>query len=319
MLKKLILIVAAAVALVAQQPAAPKKVSALDKATMEIWIRHLFVWPAPIEVTIEDPKPGPMAAFYEVKTRGVSGGQMQDETFYVSKDGQKIVRGNFFDIGQNPFKTDLDKIKTEGRPSFGTPGASVVIAEFSDFECPFCKEEAKMLRENIARTYPKDVRVYFFDFPLEQLHPWAKLAAVAGRCVFRQSASGFWDYHDWIFDHQGDVNADNLKSKVLEFAQTKQLDTAQLTSCMETNATADDVKHTVDMAHDLGVNQTPTIFVNGRRIAGTMQWNDLKTIIDYEIGYQKIAKNAGEDCGCSVSLAMPGAPAQSSGTGLLKK
>ncbi len=319
MLKKLILIVAAAVALVAQQPAAPKKVSALDKATMEIWIRHLFVWPAPIEVTVDDAKPGPMAAFYEVKVRGASGGQMQDETFFVSKDGQKIIRGSFFDISQNPFKADLDKIKTEGRPSFGTPGAPVVIAEFSDFECPFCKEEAKMLRENIAKTYPKEVRVYFFDFPLEQLHPWAKSAALAGRCIFRQSASGFWDYHDWIFDHQGDVTADNLKSKVLEFGQTKQLDAAQLTSCIDTKATEDDVKHTIDMAHDLGVNQTPTIFVNGRRIAGTMQWADLKTIIDYEIGYQKIAKNAGEDCGCSVSLAMPGAPAQSSGTGLLKK
>jgi protein-disulfide isomerase len=319
MLKKLIMIATAAVALAAQQPAAPKKVSALDKATMEIWLRHLFVWPSPIEVTIEDPKPGPMAGFYEVKIRGTSGPQMQEENFYVSKDGQKIVRGTVFDIGQNPFKTDLDKIKTEGRPSFGTPGAPVVIAEFSDFECPFCKEEAKMLRENIAKTYPKDVRVYFFDFPLEQLHPWAKAAAVAGRCIFRQSASGFWDYHDWIFDHQTDVTAENLKSKVLEFAQTKQLDAAQLTSCMESNAPAEEVKHTIDIAHDLGVNQTPTIFVNGRRIAGTMQWNDLKTIIDYEIGYQKIAKNAGEDCGCSVSLAMPGAPAQSSGTGLLKK
>jgi len=317
--RKLLLVLAATAALVAQQPAAPKKVSALDKATMEVWLRHLFVWPAPIEVSIEDPKPGPMANFYEVKIRGTSGAQMQYETFYVSKDGQKIVRGSFFDIGQNPFKTDLDKIKYEGRPSFGTPGAPVVIAEFSDFECPFCKEEAKMLRDNIQKTYPKEVRVYFFDFPLEQLHPWAKSAAVAGRCIFRQSASGFWDYHDWIFEHQADITPETFKAKVLEFARTKQLDAAQLTSCMDTSATADEVKRTTDMAHDLGVNQTPTMFINGRKIAGAMQWNDLKTIIDYEIGYQKTAKNAGEDCGCSISLAMPGAPAQSSGTGTLKK
>ena len=79
MLKKLILILAATAALVAQQPAATKKVSALDKATLEVWLRHLFVWPAPIEVSIEDPKPGPMAGFYEVKIRGTSGPQMQDE------------------------------------------------------------------------------------------------------------------------------------------------------------------------------------------------------------------------------------------------
>jgi len=322
--KKLILALAAAAALLAQTPtpsktASSKKTSALDKATMEVWLRHLFVWPAPIEVTIEDPNPGPMAGFYEVKIRGTSGPQMQEESFYVSKDGQKIIRGSVFDVGQNPFKADLDKIKTEMRPSFGTPGAPVVIAEFSDFECPFCREEAKTLRDNILKTYPKEVRVYYFDFPLEQLHPWAKAGAMAGRCIFRQSASTFWDFHDWIFEHQADVTADNLKSKVLEFAQGKPLDAAQLTSCMDTKATEADVNQTTEMAHALGVNQTPTIFVNGRRLAGTMPWDQLKTVIDYEIGYQKTAKNAGEDCGCDVHLATPGAPAQTNAPGTLHK
>jgi protein-disulfide isomerase len=308
MIRKFAFILALALACFAQQPAA-KKVSALDKQTMEVWLRHLFVWPAPIQVTIEDPKPGPMANFYEVKAVGTAGPQSQAETFYVSKDGQKIVRGAFYDVGQNPFKENLDKIKTEMRPSFGTPGAPVVIAEFSDFECPFCKEEAKTLRENITRTYPKEARVYFFDFPLEQLHPWAKSAAIAGRCIFRQSASTFWDYHDWIFDHQGDITAENLMSKVLEFAQGKPVDSAQLSACIATRATESEVQQTIDMAHSLDVNQTPTLFINGRRLAGTLPWDQLKPVIDYEIGYQKIAKNAGEDCGCDLRLATPGAPA----------
>jgi protein-disulfide isomerase len=280
---------------------------------MEVWIRHLFVWPAPIEVTIGDPKPGPMSDLYEVKVRGVSGAQMQEETFYVSKDGQKIIRGTIYDASQNPFKPELDKIKTEMRPAFGTPGAPVVIAEFSDFECPFCKEEAKSLRDNIVKTYPKEVRVYFFDFPLEQLHPWAKAAAMAGRCVFRQSASGFWDYHDWIFANQADITADNLQTKVLEFAKTKSLDVDSLGSCMTTKATEADVNQTLEMGRALEVNQTPTIFINGRRLAGTLPWDQMKLVIDYEIGYQKTAKNAGEDCGCDLRLATPGAPTQSSG------
>ena len=125
-----------------------------------------------------------MSDLYEVKVRGVSGANMQEETFYVSKDGHKIIRGAIYDASDNPFKPELDKIKTEMRPAFGTAGAPVVIAEFSDFECPFCREEAKTLRDNIVKTYPKEVRVYFFDFPLEQLHPWAKAASMAGRCVF---------------------------------------------------------------------------------------------------------------------------------------
>jgi protein-disulfide isomerase len=260
-----------------------------------------------------------MADLYQVKIRGVSGSQMQDETFYVSKDGQKIIRGTIYDASQNPFKPELDKIKTEMRPSFGTPGAPVVIAEFSDFECPFCREEAKMLRDNIVKTYPKEVRVYFFDFPIAQIHPWAKAAAIAGRCVFRQSASGFWDYHDWIFDHQTDTTAENFPGKALDFVKSKGLDTAAYSACLTSKEAAADVDKTLEMGTALEINQTPTIFVNGRRLAGTMEWANLKTVIDYEIGYQKTAKNAGEDCGCDLRLAMPGAPAKPSGPSVLHK
>jgi protein-disulfide isomerase len=310
----------AALALLAQKPApkpAPKATgpSALDKATLEVWVRHYFVWPAPIQIEIEDPKPGPLPDLYAVKVRGVSGAQMQEEIFYISKDGKKILRGTAFDTANNPFKPELDKIKTEGRPSFGTPGAPVVIAEFSDFECPYCREEAKTLRDNILKTYPKEVRVYFYDYPLESLHPWAKAGSMAGRCIFKQSVSGFWDFHDWIFDHQADITPANLKDKVTEFAKSKQLDAEAFGACFDSKETAKDVAETQEMGLALGINQTPTLFVNGRRLAGVTPWADLKVVIDYEIGYQKTAKNAGEDCGCNVSLAMPGAPASNTPTG----
>ncbi len=129
-------------------------------------------------------KPGPMPGFYEVEIRGSQGNASQEETFYISKDGQKIIRGNVFDIAQNPFKADLDKIKTEYQPSIGTPGAPVVLVEFSDFECPYCRQQAKMLREELLKAYPKEVRLYYLDFPLESLHPWAKSAAMIGPVHF---------------------------------------------------------------------------------------------------------------------------------------
>jgi protein-disulfide isomerase len=295
------------------QKTASKKASALNKTDMEAYLRHLFVWPPPIVLTVSDPKPGPMAGYYEVKVRGTSGAQMQEETFYVSFDGQKIIRGTVFDVSQNPFKPELDKIKTEGRPSMGTPGASVVLAEFSDFECPYCREEAKLLRENLLKTYPKEVRLYFFDFPLEQIHPWAKAAAMAGRSIFKQSAAAWWDYHDWVFDKQSEITADNFRSKLLEFAKTKDLDIDALTKSIDSKETEDEVNKTVLLGQSLNVNQTPTLFINGRRVAGASTWNDLKFVIDYEIEYQKTAKNAGEDCGCDVRL--PGFAGDAPGSG----
>lgn len=175
-----------------------------------------------------------------------------------------------------------------------------------------------MLRQNLLTTYPKEVRFYYMNFPLETIHPWAKEAAITGRCIFHQNAGAFWDYHDWIFEHQEEITPDNLKAKAVEFASGKGIDAAQLGSCIDTKATEEEVDKTREQGHALEINATPMLFVNGRRMSGAIQWADLKRVIDYEIDYQKTAKNAGEDCGCSVALPMPGVANSSSTPSALK-
>jgi len=248
-----------------------------------------------------------LPGFYEVNVHASQGAASADETLYVSKDGQKIVRGAVFDVTQNPFKPELDKLHTDLSPSMGTPGAPVVIVLFSDFECPYCKEEAKALRSNLLATYPKEVRLYFKDMPLSQIHPWAMPAAIAGRCIFKQNPAAFWDYHDWIYEDQGNITADNLKAKILEFVKGRQIDPLQLEHCMDSKATEPEIEKSIAEAKALGVGGTPTLFVNGRLLTGpSATWANLRQVIDYEIEYQKTAKNAGEDCGCEVKLSTPG-------------
>jgi protein-disulfide isomerase len=256
-------------------------------------------------VEIGDPKPSPLPGMLEVNVHASAGNASQDQLFYVTKDGQKMMLGVVYDVKENPFKPDLDKLKTDLQPSFGTPGAPVVLVLFSDFQCPFCKEEAKVLRTNLVSTYPKQVRLYFKDMPLDQIHPWARAAAIAGRCVFKQNPTAFWDYHDWIYEHQGDITKENLREKVLEFAKGKEIDALQLGRCMDTRATEAEVNKSVKEAQELHVMSTPTLFVNGRRLPSQVAWPDLRMIIDMEIEYQKTAKNAGEDCGCELKLPAP--------------
>jgi protein-disulfide isomerase len=285
---------------------APVKKSAFDKTTLEAYVRHLFVWGPSIKIQVGDPKPSPLPGFEEVQVHASAGEASTDETFYVAKDGQKIVRGSVYEVTQNPFKPQLDKLQTGLQPSFGTPGAPVVLVLFSDFECPYCKEEAKSLRSNLLATYPKEVRLYFKDLPLSQIHPWAKPAALAGHCIFKQNPTAFWDYHDWIYEAQTDITADNLKSKILEFVKGKQIDALQLERCMDTKTTQPEIEKSIAEAKVLGVNATPTLFVNGRQLVGqAAAWANLRQVIDYEIEYQKTAKNAGEDCGCEVKLPSP--------------
>lgn len=280
--------------------------SALDKATLEAYIRHLFLWGPQIQVTISDPRPSELPGLLTVRVRAAAGGASQEQDLYVSKDGRKIVRALIYDVNRSPFEQELAKLTTEGQPALGAPGAPVSIVIFSDFQCGFCAQEARMLRENLPKTYPQQVRLYFKDLPLDQIHPWARLAAIAGRCVYRQSEEAFWSYHDWVFANQAQLDPKNFKTRFLEFAKSHgKLDDFQLANCLDKRLTEAEVNRSVAEAQALQVNATPTLFINGRRIGAQIPWENLKQVIDFELDYQKkAAQAAGEDC-CAVKLPVP--------------
>jgi protein-disulfide isomerase len=309
MFKPLFSSLLAALLCVAAGMAQGEKKTAYDKAYLEAYVRHLWVLLPTDNVTIGDPKPSDVPGMEEVHVKIARGPASGDELLFVTKDGSRILQGTAYDVTNNPFKKDLDKLKTGFQPALGTPGATVVVVLFSDFQCPHCKVEANMIRQNLIATYPKQVRLYFIDFPIEQLHPWARAAADAGRCVFHQDANAFWDYYDWIYAHQETITVENLKEIVDIFAKDrKDVDSTKLNACIDTKETDKEVTGELDKAKEMDVTGTPTMFVNGRRVANSVDWPSLKGIIDNEIEYQKTAKNAGEDCGCETKLAVPGLP-----------
>src|ERR1051325_11258318 len=92
--------------------ASPDKKSALDKPTLEAYVRHLFVIAPQIKVEIGESKSSSLPGFLDVNVKLTAGNQSQDVLLYVSKDGQKIIQGSVYDVAQNPFKADLDKLNT---------------------------------------------------------------------------------------------------------------------------------------------------------------------------------------------------------------
>lgn len=301
-----LLLLCAAWPAAAQPAAAPaqaaKKKSFLDKPTLEAYVRHLFVWPAQITVQVGDAKPSGIPGMSEIAVTGSMGGASQAVSFFVSGNGEKIIQGTSFDVNANPFKSTLDKLKTDFTPGYGAEKAPVVVVIFSDYQCPYCKEEAKMIRSNLTQTFSKEVKVYFKDFPLEQIHNWAKTAAIAGRCVYRSEMAKFWDYHDWVFDNQDQLNPENFRPKFEVFLNSKGIEALSVLQCFDKKATEADVNKTFAEGRALDVNSTPTLFVNGRRLGGNVSWPQLKQIVEFEVEYQKTAKNAGEDCGCDLTL-----------------
>jgi protein-disulfide isomerase len=268
---------------------------AIDKAKLAAYIRYAEGFMADVHFVIDDPAPSSFPNFYRVNVHlSTDAGAKLDRVYYMTEDGKEIVNGTLWNLSKSPFAETLDHLPDNGY-AFGPADAKVKLVIFSDFECPYCREFAKTVRENIPKKYPKDVRVVFEDFPLESIHPWARAAAEASHCVGSQSVDAFWAYHDWIFAHAADIKPETLRDKVLAWAKDQKLDTDKLAACMDSHVQAGAVEQAENAGKALQVVQTPTAFMNGRAIPGAMKWDGLESVIKLELAGQAGVKPADEN------------------------
>lgn len=288
-------------------PAPSSAKTAFDKATLEAYLRNLELWIPQVDVKIDDVKPSKdLPGFFDVKVHLLYSGQEKQQDYLISQDGKRIIRGDVFDINKSPFQANLDKLKVANQPMIGPAppaNAPISMVVFSDFECPICKEEAQILRQQVTKEYGDKVRIYFMDFPLDAIHPWAHSAALAGRCVYNQSPASFWDYFDWVYENQAEITPENFGARFQAFAADKKLDGMQLGRCVENKGSDAEVTREIAEAHSLQVDKTPTIFMNGRKLEGGIPWPTLQQLIDIELDHQaKVAAAAADEKCCEVSI-----------------
>jgi protein-disulfide isomerase len=183
---------------------------------------------------------------------------------------------------QAPPAADPVKLNIENQPGFGPANAPVTIVEFGDLQCPSCRAEAPVLRQLVPQLYAGKVRIVFKDYPLESIHPWARSASIAARCVFRQNHDAFWKFYDWDYENQDDITLENLKMKVLAWAGGNGIDRAALERCIDTKATDAEVAQNIAEGKAAGVTGTPSLFVNGRKTSGQIPL--LQKAIEGELG-----------------------------------
>jgi len=265
-------------ALAAAQAAPPK----LDKSKLEAYIRYAEGFTSDVQFSIDDPIPSAYQGYFRVVAHLTKGRNRIDRVYYVTPDGQRFISGAIWDLHDSPFLDTLQHLPTDG-PSFGPADAKVTIVVFSDFECPYCRQLAKTLRDNLPQKFPNDVRVIYKDFPIDSIHPWAHAAAEAAHCIADQKIPAFWAFHDWIFDHQQELNPSNLREKTLAFAKDNGLNTAKAATCIDTHASAPAVDQSLKAGEGLQIEQTPTLFINGRTVGGAISWEQLQSLIDMEL------------------------------------
>lgn len=258
----------------------------VDKPKLETYLRYAEGYPPTVKIVIEDPAPSPYKGYYRVLVHLSRDSSRLDRVYYVTPNGDQFINGTIWGLNENPFLDTLEYLPKDGF-SFGPADAKVTIVVFSDFECPYCRELAKTIRDNIPTKYPNEVRVIFKDFPIESMHKWARASAEAGQCFGRQRPEGFWAFHDWVFEHQGEVNESNVRDKALALAKQENLNIAEMSSCIDTHATADAVSDSLKAGRAVQIQQTPTSFVNGRVLPGAVRWPVLDTVIQLELNRSK--------------------------------
>jgi protein-disulfide isomerase/uncharacterized membrane protein len=161
--------------------------------------------------------------------------------------------------------------------SRGSTTAAVTIVEFSDFECGHCAAFHARLQEVLRRT-AGNVRVVFRHFPLDsscnpkvnsRFHPEACLAAVASECAAEQGK--FWEYHNLLFDNQQRLGRESL----IAYAKRVALDMDRFSTCLGSEQARARVERDARIGAELGVESTPTVFINGRTIKGALERDQL--------------------------------------------
>jgi protein-disulfide isomerase len=257
---------------------------------IEAYLRHLYAFGPDILLVVGAPKATPVEGLLETTIDVTIGGNKETVKFYVSKDGKFLFRGEMSDMTKDPLAESRAQIQMKDAPALGDPKAAVTLVEYSDFECPVCRSLHDVLRDMLPK-YPGKVRVVFKDFPLDQLHPWARTAAIAGRCAYQQDPLAFWKMYDFIYDNQEIISASNAWTKMMDYAGQSKLDTDTFKSCMASPEAGAAVNASHANGQLLDVNSTPTVFVNGRRLVGA-DAHLLEQYINYELDQLKPGKVA---------------------------
>jgi protein-disulfide isomerase len=210
--------------------------------------------------------------------------QIRESTIYLSPDRLYLSRDLYGleegDGSTAPPQSEAWMEVSADQPALGAAQPKVTVVEFSDFQCPYCRGASTLLGQ-LAESDP-NVRVVFRHMPLPN-HPWALPAARAASCL---RGDDFWKLHDYYFEKQRELNPENIAAKSRELVGTLgTIDMAAFDQCVGGNASLDAVRRDVRAAALLGVNGTPTLYANGKRLRPAATMDALRKEIATATGF----------------------------------
>ena len=270
---------------------------------IERTVRAEFKIPSYVQISIGAPTPSEFPNFENITVSFANEERKQSHEFLISKDGKQLIDMRKMDLTVDPYAKAMSKIDLSGRPARGNPAAKVTVVVYDDYQCPFCSRMHQELL-SLMPSYGDRIKIYYKDFPLFEIHPWASRAAIDSNCLAKQSSAAFWNFADYV--HANGPKISGQKKPLPEqFAAVDKIaldiggkDPA-LAQCIK-DQPSQDLHSSVKEAESLGVNATPFLFVNGEKIEGAVPEAELRSVLDQAL------RDAGQQ---------PPAPASASATG----
>jgi protein-disulfide isomerase len=271
---------------------------------IEILVRSQYEMPADVTISLGARTPSQFTGYETLPVTITRGSKAQVINFLISADNTKLVHLDSLDLTKDP----ADAIPTAGRSIRGNPNAKVTVINFDDLECPYCARLHQELFPATQEHYKDLVRFVYKDDPLSEIHPWAMHAAVDANCLAEQSGAVYWTYVDYLHAHGDEVTGDDRDLKksfaaldriALQEATLGKLDEAALSACMGKQDETQ-IRASVKLAEDLGIDGTPAVYVNGERVnGGAVPQNELWMAID------RAVRAAGEEPPPAEAAATP--------------
>jgi protein-disulfide isomerase len=253
-----------------------------------------------VEAIQTTPAPGVSRVVVYVSDKGPNA-KVVNTIFFVTPDGKHAIAGGegVINFGATPFAEARKAL--QDRADGATRGSSskdFMLVEFADLQCPHCKE-ARPTMERLAQDFP-NARIVFQNMPIPELHPYALKAAAYGYCVTKQKNDAFFTYANEVFEKQAALTPDTGDQTLKDAVTKAGLDPASIDACAATDATKNAVQASMQLGHDVGVEQTPLLAVNGHMVPLTgVAYETLKSVIAFQAVQDGVSTGAAPPVGSS--------------------
>ena len=254
----------AGMALSAQEKAA----NLPSEETVNAFLQQTFGYDSTVTWKITAIKPSTAEGLAEVNVMLSNAQGQSGTTLYVTPDGKHALTGEIMPFGAKPYEPAKEALlKGINGPARGPEKSPVTIVEFSDLQCPHCKDAQPVIDKLLAEE--PNAKFVFQNYPLP-MHNWAAKAAYYADCVGRSSNDAFWKFVQGTFDQQANLTESNADEKLAAIADAAGVKGADVAVCAAKPDTKSRVDKSVALGTSVGVTGTPTVYVNGRRIGNVV-------------------------------------------------